>query len=164
MSGIPADLHRVFVLLHIIGAIFFMGNIIVTAMWMNAAKRTRDVAVLHFASRAVQRADMMFTLPGIVLLLGTGLLTMGAWGGFGKAHWAEMGLALFILSWLIAGFVLVPAQHRMVRLTGEAVDLGIGLSDEFYATHKRWMVWGGIATLLPFITLYLMVFKPAMFS
>ena len=160
----PADIHRLFVFLHIFGAIIFMGNIVVSAMWMAAAKRARSTAVLHFATRALVRADWMFTLPGVILILGTGLMSIGVWGGFGRAHWAEMGLALFILSGIIWLTVLIPLQKKMVRLTSEAVELNIGLSDDFHRVHRRWAMWGGISTLLPFVSLYLMVFKPTLWG
>jgi len=159
-SGMPADAHRFLVLVHIFAAILFMGNIVVSAMWMTRARRTGNTAVLHFASRTLMRADWLFTLPGGLLLVGSGLLTMGVWGGFGRAHWAEMGLALFLLTFLIWVVALIPLQKRMIQLTGEAIELKIGLSDEFHKTHKRWAMWGGIATLLPFVALFLMVFKP----
>lgn len=152
--------HQTFVLLHVFGAILFMGNIIVTAMWMANAKRTRDASVLYFASRMVMRADAVLTLPGIMLILVPGLLSLGPWGGFPTATWAEMSLALFIVSGVIWGALLLPLQKRMVRMTREAVELKIGLSDQYYGVLTRWNMWGGIATLLPLVALYLMVFKP----
>ena len=164
MNDMPADLHKFAAFLHVFAAIAFMGNIMVSATWMAAAKRTRDKAVLHFAARAVVRADRLFTLPGVIIILATGLITMGAWGGFGGAHWAEMGLALFILASVIWLAVLLPLQRRMLNSTGEAVDLGIGLSEDFYSAQKRWSMWSGIATLLLMIALYLMVFKPDLWS
>lgn len=156
--------HQTLVLLHVFGAIIFMGNIIVSAMWMTNAKRTGDTAVLYFASRMVVRADNVFTIPGIVLILGPGLLTVGPWGGFPTATWAEMALALFILSGVIWGAVLLPLQKRMLRMTREAVELKVGLSDGFYGALARWSAWGGVATLLPLVALYLMVFKPRLWG
>ena len=156
--------HRMLVFLHILGAIIFMGNIIVSAMWMSQARRTRDAAVLEFATRAVIRADWLFTLPGIVLILVPGLLTVGAWGGIPGASWAEAALALFIVSGVIWGVLLVRFQKRMAGLAREAVELNVALSDHFYRLLGRWMMWGGIATLLPLVALYLMVFKPELWG
>jgi uncharacterized membrane protein len=156
----PTPVHQTLVLLHVFGAIIFMGNIIVSAMWMANAKRTRDTAVLHFASRMVVRADAIFTIPGIVLILVPGLMIVGPWGGFPAATWAELALALFIVSGVIWGAVLLPLQKRMLQMTREAVELRVGLSDRYYGTLARWNAWGGVATLLPLFALYLMVFKP----
>ena len=154
------SVHKMLVFMHVFGAVIFLGNIIVSAMWMANAKKTGDTIVLHFAVRMVHRADRIFTMPGVVLILIPGILALGPWGGFGKASWAELALALFIVTGVIWSAVLVPLQRRMIQATGEAVDLKIALADHFYTTFGWWAMWGGIATLLPLFALYLMVFKP----
>ena len=78
----------------------------------------------------------------------------------GGASWADASLALFLLSGIIWGAALFPLQKRMAALTREAHELHIALSDRYYVVHRRWAMWGGIATLLPLIALYLMVTKP----
>jgi uncharacterized membrane protein len=156
--------HQTFVFLHVFGAIIFMGNIIVTAMWMANAGKTRDANVIYYASRMVMRGDAIFTTPGVILIVGGGLLTVGPWGGFPGASWAELALASFILSGIIWGVVLLPLQKRMVRISREAVEMKIGLSDSYYGVLRKWTMWGGIATLLPMMALYLMVFKPQLWG
>lgn len=155
---------RILVLLHIFGAIIFVGNIMVSAMWMTAAKRTRDKTVLYYAARTVQRADFMFTVPGVLLLLIPGLILVGYWGGFGGTGWAEAALALFLMSGIVWAAILLPLQGKMIRLGREAVELGMALDETFYRLLRRWNMWGGIATLLPLVSLYLMVFKPALWA
>jgi uncharacterized membrane protein len=159
-----APVHQALVFLHIFGAIIFMGNIVVSAMWMTHAKRTRNTDVLHFAATGVMRADWVFTLPGALLILVPGLLAVGPHGGFPGATWAELALALFIVSGIIWTVILIPLQRRMVQMTSEAVSLNIGLTDRFYVVLKRWSMWGGIATLLPLVALYLMVYKPSLWG
>ena len=154
--------HQTLVLLHVLGAVIFLGNIIVSAMWMARARRTRDLQVLHFAAGAVIRADWMFTLPGILLILVPGLLIVGPWGGIPGASWAEVSLALFILSGIMWVALLVPCQRKMRQLTTEAVEMKTALSEHFYKVAGRWFMWGGLATLLPVVSLYFMVFKPAL--
>jgi uncharacterized membrane protein len=112
----------------------------------------------------IMRADALFTVPGIILILAPGLMTVGPWGGFPGASWAELALALFLLSGLIWGVVLLPLQRRMVRITQEAVQMRVGLSDDFYSVLTKWNVFGGMATLLPLVALYLMVFKPRLWG
>jgi uncharacterized membrane protein len=163
-NGPTAPVRQLFVFLHVFGAVIFMGNIIVTAMWMTQAKRTRDAAVLHFASQSVIRADWLFTLPGILLILISGLFILGPHGGFPGPSWVELALTLLILSGLIWVLVLIRLQRTMVRLSAEAMQQGFALSGEFTKTLGRWMMWGGIATLLPLVALYLMVFKPKLWG
>jgi hypothetical protein len=52
----------------------------------------------------------------------------------------------------------------MISLSGAAVESGGEVDGAFYTTLKSWNMWGGIATLLPFVSLILMVFKPALWS
>lgn len=155
--------HDTFKLLHVFGAILFMGNLIVSAMWMSAAKRTRNAEVLCFAAQAVARADWVFTLPGVILVLVPGILILGH-GGFSGASWAELSLALLVLSGILWVAVLIPQQKRMGVLGREAVQFEAPLPDAFYAALKRWMMWGGIATLLPTAALVLMVYRPVLWG
>ena len=159
---LPNAAHMSLLFLHVVGAIIFMGNIVVSAMWMAHATKTRNTHVLHFATRSIARADWLFTLPGIVLLLGPGLFMLGRFGGFPGKAWVELALTFFILSVVIWVSVLIRLQKRMIDMTTVAATSNSELDDSFYRVVKRWSMWGGIATLLPFASLVLMVFKPGL--
>ena len=163
LVNLPPPAHTTLVFFHVFGAILFMGNIVVSAMWMGQAKRSHNPHVLHFAAKSVMRADKMFTIPGLFLILTTGLLTVGPWGGFGKAAWAELALAFFILSGVIWSVILLRLQKRMILLAAAAVDSGEAGTD-FHQALKKWNMWGGIATLLPFASLILMISKPSLWG
>ena len=57
------------------------------------------------------------------------------------------------------GPAVVPTQRRLVAAGEEGRRTGT-FPPEFDRLSNRWAVWGGIATLLPLIVLYLMVTKP----
>jgi uncharacterized membrane protein len=152
--------HGTLAFLHVFGAIIFLGNAIVSAMWMANARRTGNPEVLYFASRTVARADRIFTLPGMALILVPGVLTVGPFGGFPGAAWAELGMGLFIITGVIWGVFLIRLQRSMVELSRQAVVQKVALEERYYDVLKRWMIFGGIATLLPVIALFLMVLKP----
>ena len=59
--------------LHILGAVIFLGNIIVTGWWKVMADRTRNPVIIAFAQRQVTLTDYIFTGGGVVLILATGL-------------------------------------------------------------------------------------------
>jgi len=59
--------------LHILGAVIFLGNIIITGWWKVMADRTRNPVVIAFAQRQVTLTDYIFTGGGVVLILATGL-------------------------------------------------------------------------------------------
>ena len=83
--SLPLFPYRWHTFLHIAGAVVFLGNIIVTAAWMLMAERTRSVHVIHFSAKAVIRADLLFTLPGVFLVLMNGsAMVLDRWGGWGR--------------------------------------------------------------------------------
>lgn len=159
-NGDPTPSHRAFLLLHFLGMILLMGNVIVSSMWMTQARKTGDRTTLYCASTVVARADWVLSMPGLLLILISGIMTVGYWGGFGRASWAELSLAFFALIGVIWVALLLRYQRRMLRLTREAVELKIGLSGEFSGIATRWAFWNGIVTVLLCGSLYLMVFKP----
>ncbi|UCG52738.1 MAG: DUF2269 family protein [Candidatus Latescibacterota bacterium] len=159
-NGLAIPTYQLLTTLHIFGAILFLGSIVASGLWMSGARKTNNRAVLHFASRAVVRADWFYALPGLILIIGPGVMGVGRFGGFGRASWAELSLALTVLVVVIWLTQLVRYQRMMLQITREAVELRIGLSDEFHKYAARWSFWGGVVILLLLGSLVLMVFKP----
>ncbi len=154
---LPYQWHK---LLHIAGAILFLGNIIVTAVWLVLAEQTRNQATLHFAAKAVNWADVFFTAPGVLLILANGqILARVAWGGF-SASWIVLALGLFIVSGIVWIGFLVRLQHRLIQLSAQSASSGAPLPDAFFRVLHFWYIAGIIATILPLLSLLLMVLKP----
>jgi uncharacterized membrane protein len=152
--------YNAFKVVHLIGVIAFLGNIIVTAAWKTLADRTGDPRVIAYAQRLVSLTDWIFTAGGVVLII---------LGGYGMAFtagidprgqfWLVLGQALFGASGLIWLIVLIPtqiAQARAARLFASGGDI----PESYWRLARRWMVWGLIATLIPLANVYVMVFKP----
>ncbi len=151
--------HRWNLLMHIVGAIVFMGNIVVTAVWMSMARRSGVPANLRFAAHGVLAADIYLTTPGVVLLFVNGLILSFHWFEKGGAGWLHVSMGLFVLSGVAWLALLVPIQRKLARLAAEGAP-GDDLPAGFRPALKAWFRWGGILTLLPLITLVLMVLKP----
>jgi len=153
-------------LLHILGAVLFLGNLMVTAGWMTWAVQRKDPSVVAFAAAGVNKADQWFTSPGVVLLLLNGFaltaLAWGGWLGFTTTGWILAGLLLLVASAVVFGVAVRRYQREMVRLSSEAVQSGTALSEEFFASSRKWSVWGAVATILPLVALYFMVAKPTL--
>ena len=128
------------------------------------AERTRSLPVIHFSAKAVIRADLLFTLPGVLLMLMNGLaMVFASWGGRDALYeltWISVALGLFTLSGVIWLGVLIPVQHRMAVLSDPS-DYFDSPPPQFFTAVHRWYFWGGLATLLPICSLYLMVTKPS---
>ena len=161
--SLPLYPYRWHIFLHISGAVVFLGNIVVTAAWMLMAERTRSISVIHFSAKAVIRADFLFTLPGVLLILMNGLVMVFAvWGGRDTLYsisWISAALALFTASGVIWLSVLIPVQHHMVVFSDPA-EYPDSLPPQFFSALHKWYLWGGLAIVLPIGSLYLMVNKP----
>ena len=161
----PLYSYKWHVALHIFGAIIFLGNIVVTAAWMALAERTGETTVIRFASKTVSSADVLFTGPGVVLVLLNGLALAndrwGGWGGFHEFSWIVTALGLFAVSGVVWAGWLLRYQYRMVQLSAGVAD---PLPEEFFHVLHKWYVWGAIATALPLVSLYLMVAKPTLWN
>jgi uncharacterized membrane protein len=147
--------------MHILGAVLFIGNITVTAAWMILVVENGQPKLVHFGARAVNQADLLFTVPGVLLIFLNGLALAPAFGNTPwSVSWIATALALLILSGIVWLGFLLRYQHQMVELSAS----GEQLSSEFMRVFRNWGIWGGIATVLPIISLLLMVFKPTLWG
>lgn len=153
-------MERVFVFLHVLGAVLFLGNIITTAFWKIRQDRSSDPQQLHHMAQSIMRADYIFTIPGIMLLVIFGVLTAHSYGySFMELNWLTLSILLFVISGILWGVVLLPSQLQMQTLSKQGIQTG-KLPDAYFQYSKRWNVWGTVNTVIPIIVLFLMVVKP----
>lgn len=148
-------------LIHIAAVVLFLGNIITGLFWHAHAARTRDPQLLFHVMDGIIRSDRWFTLPGVIVITTSGILTAIRAGLpiFGT-HWILGGLVLFALSGILFGARVAPLQKQL-RSAAQA-----GLHGPFdYAHYHRiaraWELWGAAALLLPLGSMALMVLKPS---
>ena len=151
---------RILLAIHILAAVIFMGNLITAAFWKTRADRSGNLETIALTTRAVLQADYVFTGPGIVLLLVTGIWMAGL-TDFARFQepWLGSSLVLLIVTAIIWAAVLLPLQIRLARLAREGAVSG-ALDPSYRRASRRWAMFGGIATLLPIVILFLMVLKP----
>lgn len=152
---LPYEWHKA---LHIFGGVLLLGNIIVTGMWMFMAEQTKNEEVIRFGVKAVNWADVFFTAPGSLLLIVNGLAMANTWGGIMNTHWIIAALVLFSLSGIIWIGFLVIIQDKFIKWTWN----GTPFPPEFYIKLRQWYFWGSVATILPVISMFLMVMKPTL--
>lgn len=149
-------------LLHIAGMVLFLGNIIVTGVWMYFADRTQDQKIIHFAAKTTNWMDVFFTGPGVILVFVNGLWLSASWGevpfGFLNVGWLLTSLVLFLLSGFI-WFYLIYLQECLIQCTEDNV-----YQSKFKFLIIRWYIWGAIAIVLPLISVILMVIKPGILT
>jgi uncharacterized membrane protein len=151
--------YQVFKFLHVLGVVFLVGNVTVTAVWKVFADRTADPRVIAFGQRLVTLTDWSFTLGGIVLIIVGGFGAAGSVGmnPFGLP-WLVWGEVLFVVSGAIWAFILIPVEIRQARQAREFANGG-AIPESYRRDSRRWLVWGILATLPLLGATWLMVLK-----
>jgi len=146
--------------LHIAGCVLFLGNIVTAAFWKVRADLKGDPAEIHHTVKNVMLADAVFTLPSLLLIIVSGMV-MAVQAGYGMSgmSWLTASLVLFGVTGILWAGILIPLQKGMIRHSLQSVKDG-GISASYKRVSTYWAVGGTIATLLPFVILYLMVSKP----
>jgi uncharacterized membrane protein len=150
-------------LLHVIAVVAFLGNIVTGLFWHAHAARTKDAKLLAHTMDGIIRSDRLFTLPGVILIIVTGVAAaIYAQLPILRTGWIFWTLVLFLISGAIFMIRVAPLQRRLRALA----QAGVQSSSFDYATYRalavRWEVWGAAALLTPLAGLALMVLKPAL--
>jgi uncharacterized membrane protein len=146
--------------LHVISVVLFLGNIITGVFWKVHADRSGDLRVRQQAILGLIRSDSLFTVPGVLLIIATGVaLALIAHFPLLRTFWIGWSLALFGISGLAFAFKVGPLQKKLLANT-QAGLAGTWNEAEYHALSKSWAVWGWIATGAPLVAVFLMVMKP----
>jgi uncharacterized membrane protein len=149
--------------LHIVAVVLFLGNIITGVFWHRHASRTRDPHLLARTVEGVIRSDRLFTMPGVFVIIVTGVLMAMQLGlPLLKTGWITWSLVLFAISGLLFGTQVAPLQRKLLALAQAGSSKGSFDYDAYHRIATRWEVAGTIATLTPLAALVLMVMKPAL--
>ena len=143
-------------LVHLIGVVLFLGNITVGVFWKAYADRSKNPVIMAYTMDGIIRADRLFTIPGILILLIGGFGAAGV-GGIPilSTGWILWSLIALILSGLAFG----PLSRTQRQLAAAAKSSNI---QEYERLSKGWNLWGSIALLLPAIAFVFMILKPAL--
>lgn len=151
--------YTAFKIVHMLGIVLFLGNIIVTGVWKVMADRTKNPAVIAYAQHLVTVTDWVFTFGGVLLVLAGGY-GMAAVAGYDlRSGWLLLGQSLFIASGVIWAVILIPVQIRQARLA-HAFENGGEVPPVYWRLNRQWYIWGILATVIPLANLYVMVAKP----
>lgn len=146
-------------LLHIVGVVLFLGNIITGLLWMRFAMETKEMRHIARTMRTIIRLDTYLTNPGVILIIASGVMTamVGHYPILGTG-WILWSIILFSVSGAVFMAKLAPLQRRIAAFAEQASN-----SDEdaakLRALVRSWDLWGLIATLTPLAAAVMMVLK-----
>jgi uncharacterized membrane protein len=147
--------------LHIIGVIIFLGNITTGVFWKAHADRTRDPRLIAHVLDGIIRSDRLFTIPGVVIILVTGLAAAIIAGiPLLRTSWIVGGIALFIFAGIAFMARVAPRQRQMLALARTTTDPDAFDWVGYEKLSRSWAIWGAAALLSPLLAAGLMVFKP----
>lgn len=146
--------------LHIFGVVIFLGNIIITGWWKVMADKTRNPDIIAFAQRQVTITDYIFTFGGVILIIATGIANAVLHNAdYLSIKWIAWGYWLFVISGVIWVIVLLPVQIKQARIAKQ-FSKNKEIPELYWKLGKIWLIFGILATLIPLVNLYWMVFKP----
>ena len=145
-----------FKFLHVIAVIAFLGNIAVGVFWKAYADSTKDPKIMAYTMAGIIRADRIFTIPGVILVV-IGGVGAAITAGYPMLHtgWILWGIGLFIISGIAFG-PLARAQRAMLAAAEKGDTKG------YEAASGGWNLYGTIALLAPFVAAAIMIVKPAL--
>ena len=150
--------YLILVLIHVIAVVIFLGNITVSPFWKANAEKKKDRLLILNAWEGIIRADKLFTMPGVIILL---IFGIGAAAhlkvNFIDTGWIFWSIILYVISGAAFMIRVVPIQKKIVAL---AKDESNFTWDDYYKLARQWDIWGSVATITPWIALILMVIKP----
>jgi uncharacterized membrane protein len=146
---------------HVLGVVMFLGNIVTGVFWHKHALATRDPRLLAHAMDGVRRSDRLFTMPGVFLILGSGIWA-AIQGGYPMlgTPWILWTIVLFAISGIAFGARVAPLQKRLHALAAAGAQGGSFDIAAYERVSRQWDVWGTVATLTPLVGVGLMVLKP----
>jgi uncharacterized membrane protein len=148
--------------LHVIGAVLFLGNVITGIFWKAHGDRLGDRGDLRSRVQALDgiiRADRVFTVPSVFLIIATGVcLVLLAHLSF-LTPWILGPLVLVGLAGAVFGARVGPLQKKLLANARTGLT-GAWNESEYRRLSQSWRLWGWVATVLPLLALVLMVLKP----
>jgi uncharacterized membrane protein len=146
--------------LHVISVVLFLGNIITGAFWKAHADRSGDLRVRAAALAGIIRSDALFTIPGVVLIIVTGVwMALDAGLPILRTDWILWSIIAFGLSGATFGARVGPLQKKLLANARAGLEGSWNQSD-YERLSRAWARWGLIATGAPLVAVFLMVLKP----
>ena len=146
-------------LIHNCAVVVFLGNIFTGLFWVHEAVKTNQLIVMHSAFKSLIKSDKYFTLPSVVFILISGVMTSAiAQHSLFQTGWIFWALVLFSISGLVFGSILVPIQRKLLGLLANVSESNYNW-ESFNKLYCQFLTWGILAVLCPIVALIMMIMK-----
>ena len=146
--------------LHLIGLAMFLGSILGHITVGLIPSVAEDPAALLFARQAIEIATWALTVPGLALLVATGLfMTLRGRLGVLRIRWLTLHQAIALLIVLNAAIVMVPVGAELLATAASVAD-GAADRDAMASAEIREAAFGAVNVVLALVTIFLAVLKP----
>lgn len=146
-------------LLHILGAVLFLGGLATALYWKVSADRTNDSSHIARVHKRILLADKHLVGTGAFVTFAAGYAMVRFLGGkIGEHGFVLWGLILMFSALALWFF---PMRRMGARLADEADACFLGkkpLSREFASKSVAWLTLGFLATSLVVVVAAMMVF------
>jgi hypothetical protein len=161
-AGAGDPVYKIAKALHFLGLAMFLGSILghVTIGFVPGAKD--QAQAMLFGRQAIEIATWSLTVPGLALLVVTGLfMTLRGRLGFGRRRWLTVHQIVGTLILLNAAVILLPVGGELLDVASKIMQ-GHASVDDFTALRGRESMFGAVNLLLALITIFVAVLKPAL--
>src|SRR5262245_25762327 len=153
---------KVFLFLHVMGAIAALGPTLTYGLWISLAERS-DASTRAYTLRSISWIDGHLPTPAYMAQAVTGVFLIGLEGwAFWQTGWLVTGVAIYAALVIVAIRVYAPAFRRQRELAETvATDPSDTRAAAAYATAARTStIEGAVVTVLTIVVVFLMVWKP----
>src|SRR6266436_155923 len=141
-------------IVHVLAVVVLLGNLLMAPFWRKRLAALGGAQARAAANRSVRVADLIFTLPGWVVVLATGIVMIITRGW--THGWLDLSLALF-LGWLVLWHVLVLRARKAMITQADEAAAGGPASAELVQYERQWQQWSYLSALLAVLILILMI-------
>jgi uncharacterized membrane protein len=156
-KGGAVELHDWLMFFHILGAIVWVGAVILTNAMLARASRAPNRAAVLRLSRELEWVGPRLIGPSALVVIGLGIWLVPVEEGLAFSQlWIWLSLALLAVSMGQNGIYSAPEGRRIARLAEER-----GAEDHEVGRRLSRLLWlGRLDILILMAVLWLMVFKP----
>jgi hypothetical protein len=158
-SGWQAIASPILVLVHLLGLTMFVGSILANIVLSLGAPATGDPAAVVFAWRAIASTNAFLTIPGLGILVGSGLLLIAVQDrNPSRERWLALKLFAVIGIVVIAAGLIEPSEDQLRLLAKSLPDAAARAS--FAEVAVRQQLYGAVNLALVILASALGMFKP----